>query len=175
MNTILLTGAGFSHNWGGPLAREFNTTVALRLQNDPYLADLLHRNPNFEEALTELQNEAATSARPGVAERLQRLETAIVDAFAEMNRNLGIASFNFCADLRYALPEFLILFDAIFTLNQDLLTKNTTFTRARLFLLPAPENGWAAICPPQTNYQIPAEPDCTTRSGYSGGPKLHRG
>jgi hypothetical protein len=121
MNTILLTGAGFSHNWGGRLAREFNTTVALRLQNDPYLADLLHRNPNFEEALTELQNEAATSARPGVAERFQRLETAIVDAFAEMNRNLGIASFNFCADLRYALPEFLILFDAIFTLNQDLL------------------------------------------------------
>jgi hypothetical protein len=121
MNAVLLTGAGFSHNWGGRLAREINTAVAMRLQNDAPLADLLHRNPNFEEALTELQNEVATSARPGTAERLQKLETAIVDAFAAMNRNLGAASFNFSNDLKYSLPEFLVLFDAIFTLNQDLL------------------------------------------------------
>jgi hypothetical protein len=121
MNAVLLTGAGFSHNWGGRLAREINTAVAMRLQNDAALADLLHRNPNFEEALTELQNEVATSARPGTAERLQKLETAIVDVFAVMNRNLGAASFNFSNDLKYSLPEFLVLFDAIFTLNQDLL------------------------------------------------------
>src|SRR5215831_9714001 len=57
----------------------------------------------------------------GTAERLQKLETAIVDAFAVMNRNLAAASFNFCNDLKYSLPEFLVLFDAIFTLNQDLL------------------------------------------------------
>jgi hypothetical protein len=121
MNAVLLTGAGFSHNWGGRLAREINTAVAMRVEHDNHLADLLHRNPNFEEALTELQNEVATSARPGIAERLQRLETAIVDAFAVMNRNLGAATFNFCAKLEYTLPEFLVLFDAIFTLNQDLL------------------------------------------------------
>jgi hypothetical protein len=121
MNAVLLTGAGFSHNWGGRLAREINTAVAMRLQHDAPLADLLHRNPNFEEALTELQNEVATSARPGTAERLQKLETAIVDAFAVMNRNLGAASFNFSNDLKYSLPEFFVFFDAIFTLNQDLL------------------------------------------------------
>jgi hypothetical protein len=121
MNAVLLTGAGFSHNWGGRLAREMNTAVALRLQTDHHLAALLHRNPNFEGALTELQNEAAISARPGVADRLQRLEMAIVDAFAEMNRNLGAASFNFCDDLKFVLSEFLVLFDVIFTLNQDLL------------------------------------------------------
>jgi hypothetical protein len=40
-----------------------------------------------------------------------------------MNRNLGAASFNFCSDLKYALSEFLVLFDAIFTLNQDLLVE----------------------------------------------------
>src|SRR5215831_4968318 len=57
----------------------------------------------------------------GTAERLQKLETAIVDAFAVMNRNLAAASFNFCNDLKYTLPEFLVLFHAIFTLNQDLL------------------------------------------------------
>jgi hypothetical protein len=33
----------------------------MRLEHDNHLADLLHRNPNFEEALTELQNEVATS------------------------------------------------------------------------------------------------------------------
>jgi hypothetical protein len=121
MNAVLLTGAGFSHNWGGRLAREINTAVAMRLQNDEHLSDLLHRNPNFEEALTELQNEVAPSARPATADRLKKLETAIVDAFAVMNRNLGAASFNFCNDLKYSLPEFLVQFDAIFTLNQDLL------------------------------------------------------
>jgi hypothetical protein len=93
----------------------------MRLEQDDHLADLLHRNPNFEEALTELQNEVATSARPGIAERLQKLEAAIVDVFGIMNRNLGAATFNFCNDLKYSLPEFVVLFDAIFTLNQDLL------------------------------------------------------
>jgi hypothetical protein len=47
MNAVLLTGAGFSHNWGGRLAREINTAVAMRLEQDSHLADLLHRNPNF--------------------------------------------------------------------------------------------------------------------------------
>jgi hypothetical protein len=58
MSAVLLTGAGFSHNWGGRLAREINTAVAMRLEHDNHLADLLHRNPNFEEALTELQTRA---------------------------------------------------------------------------------------------------------------------
>lgn len=121
MNAVLLTGAGFSHNWGGRLAREINTAVALRLQNDRDLADLLHRNPNFEEALTELENECATSARPGAQQRLQKLETAVVDAFGEMNKHLAGAAFEFSSDRTFALAEFLVLFDTIFTLNQDLL------------------------------------------------------
>lgn len=120
MNAVLLTGAGFSYNWGGRLAREINTTVALRLQGNAVLEELLHRNPNFEEALTELQNEAAVG-KPGASEHLQRLEAAIADAFAEMNRHLASASFNFSAERDFSLIEFLVLFDAIFTLNQDLL------------------------------------------------------
>jgi len=116
MNAVLLTGAGFSHNWGGRLAR--NSAVAMRLQGDRDLADLLRRNPNFEEALTELQNECAVSARPRACERLEKLEAAIVAAFGEMNRNLAAGSFNFCTDKKYSSFEFLILFDAIFTLNQ---------------------------------------------------------
>ena len=124
MNAVLLTGAGFSHNWGGRLAREVNTAVAMRLQGDSHLANLLQRNPNFEEALTELQNECAISSRPDSIERLQKLENAIIDAFADMNRNLAAATFNFCNDRRYSLIDFLALFDAIFTLNQDLLLES---------------------------------------------------
>jgi hypothetical protein len=135
----------------------------MRLEHDNHLADLLHRNPNFEEALTELQTEAATSARPGVPERLQRLEMAIIDAFAVMNRNLGAASFNFCAEGEYALPEFLVLFDGIFTLNQDLLLEKHYLTHRRSSLSRAPGDGSAPVCQPLTKYQIPRGPDYMTR------------
>src|SRR6266550_3469863 len=89
MAAILLTGAGFSFNWGGKLAKELNTAIMMKVQDDPQLVNLLRRNPNFEEALTELQNAAATSTRPDVKERLYRLETVIVEVFAVMNKNMA--------------------------------------------------------------------------------------
>jgi hypothetical protein len=121
MGTVLLTGAGFSRNWGGRLAREFNATVAMRLRNDRALADLFDHNSNFEEALADLQNTAVVSNRSDAAAQLQRLESAIIDAFAEMNRNLGTVNFEFSNYRSFSIKEFLALFDAIFTLNQDLL------------------------------------------------------
>ena len=93
MNTVLLTGAGFSANWNGRLAREVNTAVALRVSNDTNLAALLHRNPNFEEALAELQNRVARSA-PGAKEQLQRLEAGIVAVFDDMNKHLSTETFS---------------------------------------------------------------------------------
>lgn len=121
MNAVLLTGAGFSHNWGGRLAREMNTAIALRLQGERNLVDLLHRNPNFEEALAELQNDFATSGRANVSGSLRKLEAAVVDTFDDMNRNLAGATFDFVNVIQFTMAEFLVLFDAIFTLNQDLL------------------------------------------------------
>src|SRR5260370_22672559 len=132
MNGVLLTGAGFSFNWGGRLAKEMNTAIALKLQNDSYLADLLRRNPNFEEALTELQNECAISSRSGSRERLKKLETARIDAFAEMNKHLAAAEFSFCHYTEFLLPEFLALFDAIFTINQDLLLETQSLNPFRV-------------------------------------------
>ena len=120
MNTILLTGAGFSFNWGARLAREVNTAVARRVSNDANLAALLHRSPNFEEALAELQNAAALST-PGAKEQLQRLERGIVDVFDDMNAHLSVATLSFRPEIGWTIGEFLVLFDAIFTLNQDLL------------------------------------------------------
>jgi hypothetical protein len=121
MNTVLLTGAGFSHNWGGRLAREINTAVARRLEHDRDLAELLRRNPNFEDALSELQSECPAPGRSDAQERLQKLETAIAKVFDQMNSDLAKAQFSFTSDLEFAIPEFLVRFDAIFTLNQDLL------------------------------------------------------
>jgi hypothetical protein len=123
MRTVLLTGAGFSANWGGRLAREVNTAVARRVGNDPNLAALLHRNPNFEEALAELQNAAAIST-PGAHDQLQRLETGITEVFDNMNCHLSAAKFSFRAETGWTVAEFLVLFDAIFTLNQDLLLES---------------------------------------------------
>jgi len=70
--------------------------------------------------LAELQNACAISSRPDAQESLKRLEAAIVDAFDEMNRNVARATFNFSNSIEFTLPEFLVLFDAIFTVNQDL-------------------------------------------------------
>jgi hypothetical protein len=127
MNAVLLSGAGFTHNWGGRLAREMNTAIALRLQGDRDIAELLYRNPSFEEALAELQNACATSSRPDAQESLKRLEAAIVDAFDDMNRNIARATFNFSNSIEFTLPEFLVLFDAIFTVNQDQLLEAQYF------------------------------------------------
>jgi hypothetical protein len=107
MGAVLLTGAGFSRNWGGRLAKEVNTSVAMRVQNDPYLADLLHRNPNFEEALTELQNACAISVRQETAEQLRRLEAAIVDVFADMNDIWQTRRFRFAMRRAGRCPNFL--------------------------------------------------------------------
>ena len=41
-----------------------------------------------------------------------------------MNGHLSVATFSFRAEVGWTLPEFLVLFDAIFTLNQDLLLES---------------------------------------------------
>jgi hypothetical protein len=48
MNCVLLTGAGFSKNWGGRLAREVTNDLMSRLQGNQHLLQLLNR-ANFED------------------------------------------------------------------------------------------------------------------------------
>ena len=52
------------------------------------------------------------------------VETAIIEVFDDMNSHLSVATFSFRAEVGWTLPEFLVLFDAIFTLNQDLLLES---------------------------------------------------
>jgi SIR2-like domain len=145
MAGVLLTGAGFSFNWGGKLAREVNTAIAMRVQDDPDLAALLRRLPNFEEALAELQNAAARSER-GAKERLKKLEDGIVEVFRDMNRHLATKDFSFSKDV--SMPAFLARFDAIFTLNQDLLIEAQYENPMRANLSLSPTRRWSGVVLP---------------------------
>jgi hypothetical protein len=55
-NRVLLTGAGFSKNWGGRLAREVTNDLMSRLQDNQHLLQLLNR-ANFEDVLAHVQGE----------------------------------------------------------------------------------------------------------------------
>jgi hypothetical protein len=60
MTLILLTGAGFSRNWGGWTSGKVHTDIAMRISGDPYLRNLLQNHNNFESALEVVQNEHGT-------------------------------------------------------------------------------------------------------------------
>lgn len=117
MTRILLLGAGFSRNWGGWLANE----AFEYLLGCPEIDDAIRRRlwsahidgGGFEGALADLQKEAGDT---GVDEPLRSLEAALVGMFGTMNQGFAKTSLD-----NPALIDFLAEFDAIFTLNQDLL------------------------------------------------------
>ena len=51
MTHILLTGAGFTYNWGGWLAKELEGDLLARVSGDRALLRLLQLSSNYEEAL----------------------------------------------------------------------------------------------------------------------------
>jgi len=127
MKKVLLLGAGFSRNWGGPLAKEFFGSLigSPRVSHDRYLQQTLRKHQEhggFEEALAEVQ--AAFSRDPSTYRNsLDALQAEILKLFDRMNRafsnnTMGVEFQNHKHSL---LREFLTRFDAICTLNQDLL------------------------------------------------------
>jgi hypothetical protein len=124
MKCYLLTGAGFSRNWGGWLASE----AFEYLLGDPAvipstkLKALLWKHQamgGFEAALDELQRDAAPSARN---QELQ-LRSAVLRMFDMMNAAFKFKALEFREGLANDQPvrNFLLRFKAIFSLNQDLL------------------------------------------------------
>ena len=71
---VLLTGAGFSRNWGGRLAREMWEEIFSHpaVQLRPALRMLLVRTPLFEDALTNIDGVT-------IVER-KRIDTMLVEA-----------------------------------------------------------------------------------------------
>ena len=115
MTHLLLLGAGFSHNWGAPLAKAVSGNLLRDLHDDPALERALRDQP-FENALADF-----FKAGSGGDDRHQRLQTAVTALFDRINQSLGKRPFEFSNDRSNSVAEFLERFDGIFTLNQDLL------------------------------------------------------
>lgn len=132
MSHILLLGAGFSRNWGGLLATEvFNSLISSQeVRDDAYLRELLWNNQNnggFENALSELQVEFLRDPRRFEAP-MQKLQFAIRGVFDRMNQAFfQLHTLEFQQHQERMLGAFLCRFDAIFTLNQDVLLEHHYF------------------------------------------------
>lgn len=153
MSHILLLGAGFSRNWGAPLASEVTGSLLGALHDDAELARRLRRGP-FEDAFAGFQRPRGDGAD---SLRLRRLQDAVTALFSRMNAALATTTFEFDNDLAYSIKKFLERFDAIFTLNQDLLLEthylpNLVSTRWSGVAIP----GMKASYPP--GWSGPADP-----------------
>lgn len=126
MASYLLLGAGFSRNWGGWLAGEAFEYILGR----PEVADSeeLRRvlwdsqsKGGFEYALEALQADARRGDHAG-RDKLEKLQNAVIAMFNDMNEGFDrITDWEFSNQQESQVATFLTKFDAIFTLNQDLL------------------------------------------------------
>ncbi len=129
MTRILLTGAGFSNNWGGLVASEFFSRL-LSAGLDARTRDLLFKSRapgagGFETVMTQLQGVHSNS--PEDEKRLDDFTAAVVGIFNSMNNQFLYGNLEFQNEVRYMVRAFLERFDAIFTLNQDCLLEAQYF------------------------------------------------
>jgi SIR2-like domain len=122
MTHILLTGAGFSRNWGGWLASEAFEYLLGCTEIDQETRRLLWRSKEngagFEDTLADLANAKDAQGR----KRYDDLTAALVGMFNAMTQGFMQRQFDFLqGDVRRTVKQFLVQFDAIFTLNQDTL------------------------------------------------------
>src|SRR5437870_4947265 len=119
MPHILLTGAGFSRNWGGWLADEAFEYLLGCQQVDDDIRALLWKHKGlggFEAALSHLQSELDRRQDSASEQRLAKLVSAISEMFADMNKAFSaIESFESHNSPEYQLRSCLFRFDAIFS------------------------------------------------------------
>ncbi|MBI2768556.1 MAG: SIR2 family protein [Burkholderiales bacterium] len=121
MNTVLLVGAGFSRNWGCWLAPELTGDLLGRLAHNPVLHGVMRTSGGFEKALATVQSEYLQHGTDDAKGRLDDLQAAVMASFRAMNESLIHKGLDFNDDLLHGVRRFLSRFDAIFSLNQDLL------------------------------------------------------
>jgi SIR2-like domain len=132
MSFILLTGAGFSRNWGGWLADEAFEYLLGETEHDPELREYLWKTKDdgygFEDALAFLQYDNERDYDPQGEQNLRNLNSALYKMFAAMGRGFQGGPFEFQSKhVSRAVGFFLAQFDAIFTLNQDTLLEMKYF------------------------------------------------
>jgi hypothetical protein len=124
VSAYLLIGAGFSRNWGGWLAPEaFEFLIGdPAVLNSERLRSLLWRHQatgGFEAALGDLQRASDGQSKLDELE----LRSAIRRMFDEMNSVFQFSGLEYrqATGPEQPVRNFLVRFDAIFSLNQDLL------------------------------------------------------
>jgi len=160
MPDLLLIGAGFSRNWGGWLAAEaFEYLLGAPevLANENLRTRLWKAQPKggFEVALADLQRLAATGDADA-SKDARELTAALASMFADMNDGLLAAPFEFGVAAGKSIARFLARFDAIFSLNQDLLIEHHYLSQDISLLAPgkfagAEMPGVLPSLPPGTN------------------------
>jgi hypothetical protein len=128
---LLLTGAGFSRNWGGWLAEDVFEYLLGDTDLDVELRRMLwadrRKGYGFEDTLGELQRLVREHGRSEDSRRLDALDaltTSLAGMLNLMNQGLAAARFEPSNDVNRSIAAFLRQFDALFTLNQDLLLEH---------------------------------------------------
>ena len=170
MRSILLTGAGFSRNWGGWLASElFEFLIGCQeVTGSPTLRALLwkhQRHNGFESALAALRvSQIFQPSSTGEAD-LRRMERAIASAFGHMNKHFLEQPFEWTTPPACRMTPFLARFDMLFTLNQDLLLEQHYDPHNA----PAPQGGrWQGVqLPGMLPLPVPNPPPTQRLARYS--------
>jgi hypothetical protein len=118
MPRYLLTGAGFTANWGGLTATQFFGRL-LREPLDEDVRAMLIKTRSFETVMASLQSQHAHAPTEESKRRLDAFTSVLLGIFNGMNNSLARVHFEFQNSVAYTIAKFLQQFDAIFTLNQD--------------------------------------------------------
>jgi hypothetical protein len=115
----LLSGAGFSRNWGGWLANEAFEFLLSADEVDAHLRNVLWdaklRGEGFEGAFAAVQSAFDKQKSAEAKQHLDKMTRAIISLFSAMQAAFN--KFNY-RDHNH-LQTFLARFDGVFTLNQD--------------------------------------------------------
>src|SRR5258705_6539585 len=140
MAHYLLTGAGFSYNWGGWLASEAFEYLLGAPEIDNELRAILWQTKEadggFEDALALLQKEYFDHPGTDTKRRLDNLIAGIVGMLHMMSNSMEQRTFEPHNNIQGSIGEFLGKFDAIFTLNQDTLLEYHYFNQNIRFRSP---------------------------------------
>jgi len=119
---ILLIGAGFSRNWNGWLADELRAKLLARLADNQELHRIASSCASFEEAFSRVQREFKGTGSAQSKANLDSMQAAVMKTFRAMNESFARRpTMEFSNERYFSIRDFLNRFDAIFSLNQDLL------------------------------------------------------
>lgn len=162
LHTVLLTGAGFSRNWGGWMASEafeylLGCPQFVRSRANRDLLWKHYDSGGFENALAEVQ--AAYVRDPAVhASQLKDFQDAVHGMFDAMNEGFKFTLNDIDPQKPWLSAGKLVYqFDEVFTLNQDLLAEMLFFDEAKHFT-----DRWENLWLPGIERDSPPEPGLKT-------------